>query len=131
MDDDLVLIQAGLVEDGLAKVLGVAGQSEGLGAAERGRRADLVLLVRVHLERILISTNGSPSDSSQHDHVAQDADRCNLLTPFSADFAAALACLEPALPLVPDHKNDASAIALSAVKELAKSAAAGMHRIVA
>lgn len=60
--------------------------------------------------------------------------RCVLrvLTPFRADLAAPLACFEPALPLeVPDHRTDASAIALSAVKELAKSAAAGMHRIVA
>lgn len=63
--------------------------------------------------------------------VAETGPISQSLTPFSADFAAALACLEPALPLVPDHENDASAIALSAMKELAKSAAAGMHRIVA
>lgn len=49
MDDNLVLIQARLVVGRLAGVLGVAGQSEGLGATERGRSSDLGLLVGVNL----------------------------------------------------------------------------------
>lgn len=49
VDDDLVLIKAGLVLDGLAKVLGVPGKSEGLRAAEGGRSSDLGLLVGVNL----------------------------------------------------------------------------------
>lgn len=53
VDNDLVLVQTGLVVNGLARVLGVAGQSEGLGAAERGRGPDLGLLVGVHLRKHL------------------------------------------------------------------------------
>lgn len=49
VDDDLVLIKAGLVLDGLAEVLGVPGKSEGLRAAEGGRSSDLGLLVGVNL----------------------------------------------------------------------------------
>lgn len=59
VDDDLVLVQTGLVVNGLARVLGVAGQSEGLGAAERGRGPDLGLLVGVNLEKDSISDCGS------------------------------------------------------------------------
>lgn len=127
VDDDLVLIKAGLVLNGLAEVLGVPGKSEGLRAAEGGRGSDLGLLVGVNLvEDSMVSENSDARRFvSRHSPLSK-------LTPFSADLAAALACLEPALPLeVPDHENDASAIALSAMKELAKSAAAGMHRIVA
>jgi hypothetical protein len=43
VDDDLVLVQAGLVVDGLAVVLGSARQLEGLGAVEGGRQSDLAL----------------------------------------------------------------------------------------
>lgn len=49
VDDDLVLIKAGLVLDSLAEVLGVPGKSEGLRAAEGGRSSDLGLLVGVNL----------------------------------------------------------------------------------
>lgn len=49
VDNDLVLIQTRLVVGGLAGVLGVAGQSEGLRAAERGRSSDLGLLVGMNL----------------------------------------------------------------------------------
>lgn len=127
VDDDLVLIEAGLVLDGLAKVLGVTGESESLRETERGRSSDLGLLVRVNLVQGSMVSNG-PSLIARCLVIRRGYQS---LTPFSADLAAALACLEPALPLVPDHENDASAIALSARKELAKSAAAGMHRIVA
>lgn len=50
VDDDLVLIETGLVVDGLARVLGVASQRQGLGLAEGGRSPDLDLLVGVNLE---------------------------------------------------------------------------------
>lgn len=50
VDDDLVLVQAGLVVDGLAGVLGVASQTQGLGLAEGGRGPDLGLLVGVNLK---------------------------------------------------------------------------------
>lgn len=50
VDDDLVLIEAGLVRDRLARVLGGTREDEGLGAVEGGRVADLGLLLRVHLE---------------------------------------------------------------------------------
>lgn len=59
VDDDLVLIEAGLVLDGLAEVLGVPGKSEGLGAAERGRGSDLGLLVGVDLVEGSIISNGT------------------------------------------------------------------------
>lgn len=49
VDNDLVLVQAGLVVGRLAGVLGVTGQSEGLGATESGRSAGLGLLVGVNL----------------------------------------------------------------------------------
>jgi len=49
VDDDLVLIEAGLVRDRLARVLGSPRQLEGLGAVEGGRVADLGLLVGMDL----------------------------------------------------------------------------------
>lgn len=52
VDDDLVLIETGLVGDRLAGVLGSPGQLESLGAVEGGRGADLGLLVGVDLERV-------------------------------------------------------------------------------
>lgn len=58
VDDDLVLIKAGLMLDGLAEVLGVPGKSEGLRAAEGGRSSDLGLLVGVNLvNESMISDN--------------------------------------------------------------------------
>lgn len=53
VDDDLVLIQTGLMGNRLAEVLGRARESEGLGAVEGRRGANLVLLVRVVLRRPL------------------------------------------------------------------------------
>lgn len=44
VDDDLVLIEAGLGGDGLAQVLGRAAQDQGLGAVEGSRESDLALL---------------------------------------------------------------------------------------
>lgn len=49
MDDDGLSIEAGLVGDGAAGVLGCARQTEGLGEVERGVQADLADLVRVNL----------------------------------------------------------------------------------
>lgn len=48
VDDDLVLIEAGLVVDRLALVLGVARQRQGLGAVEGRGGPDLVALVGVN-----------------------------------------------------------------------------------
>lgn len=50
MDDDLVGVQAGLVGDRLARVLGGARDHEGLWAMEGGSQADLALLLAVGLE---------------------------------------------------------------------------------
>lgn len=50
VDDDLVLIETGLVVDGLAGVLGVASQRQGLGLTEGRRGPDLELLVGVNLK---------------------------------------------------------------------------------
>jgi hypothetical protein len=47
VDDNLVLIEARLVRDGLAGVLGRAREHQGLGAVERGAVADLALLLGV------------------------------------------------------------------------------------
>lgn len=49
VDDDLVLIEAGLVGNRLARVLGLAGQLKSLWLVEGGRVADLANLVRVDL----------------------------------------------------------------------------------
>lgn len=49
MDDDLVLVEAGRVRDGLPRVLGGTRQLESLGPAEGGRGPDLARLVGVHL----------------------------------------------------------------------------------
>lgn len=53
VDDDLVLIQTGLMGNRLAEVLGRAREPEGLGAVEGRRGANLALLVRVVLRRPL------------------------------------------------------------------------------
>lgn len=45
-----MLIKTGLVVDGLAGILGVASEDEGLRATERGVRPDLGLLVGVDLK---------------------------------------------------------------------------------
>ncbi len=63
VDDDLVLIEAGLVRDRLARVLGRARQDEGLGAVEGGRSADLGLLLRVHLRGCQCCYQRSASES--------------------------------------------------------------------
>jgi len=49
VNDDLVLIEARLVRDRLARILGGAREDKGLRAVEGGRLPDLGLLVRVHL----------------------------------------------------------------------------------
>ena len=49
VNDDLMLVQARLVGERLAVVLGRSRELEGLGAVEGGRGADLALLVRVVL----------------------------------------------------------------------------------
>ena len=53
VDDDLVLIEARLRGDGLAEVLGVAGELEGLRLVEGRRGADLADLLRVRLGKML------------------------------------------------------------------------------
>jgi len=59
VDDDLVLIEARLRGDGLAEVLGVAGELEGLRLVEGRRGADLADLLRVRaLQRRLRSSVG-------------------------------------------------------------------------
>lgn len=103
MDDDLVLIQARLVVDSLAGVLGVTGQTESLGLAEGGRGSDLGLLVGVDLKN-RVSSAKKDFDASMRLQVVDGAIRqLSLLTPFRAALAAVWAFLEPALPLVPDH----------------------------
>ena len=57
VDDDLVLVQAGRVRDGLAQVLGRARELQGLGAVERGRGPDLALLVGVVLSCMLAAAS--------------------------------------------------------------------------
>lgn len=52
VDDDLVLIQAGLVRNALAGVLGRAREDQGLRAVEGRRETDLAGLVGVHLLRL-------------------------------------------------------------------------------
>ena len=84
VDDDLVLIETGSMWDGLSWVLWCTGELEGLGAVEGSRETDLADLVGVYLSRI-----SNDIKSSMH----------QLLTPFKAALAAALACLLP-LPLV-------------------------------
>ena len=49
VDDDLMLVETGLVRNRLTWVLGRAGQLEGLWLVEGGREADLAGLVRVNL----------------------------------------------------------------------------------
>lgn len=49
MDDDLVLIEAGLVRDALARVLWGAREDKGLWAVEGRRETDLAGLVGVGL----------------------------------------------------------------------------------
>lgn len=58
VDDDLVLIETGLVRNRLARVLGSPRQLKSLGAVEGGRVSDLGLLVGVNLQREF----GSASD---------------------------------------------------------------------
>lgn len=50
VDDNLVLIQTGLVRDRLSGVLGGSGEDQGLGAVEGGAGSDLGLLVGVGLD---------------------------------------------------------------------------------
>jgi hypothetical protein len=54
VDDNLVLIETGLVGDRLAWELGRSGELEGLGSVEGSRFADLSDLVRVNLDDISI-----------------------------------------------------------------------------
>ncbi len=49
VDDDLVLIEARLMGNGLSWVFGRTGELEGLGSVEGGRKTDLANLVRVRL----------------------------------------------------------------------------------
>jgi hypothetical protein len=49
VDDDLVLIEAGVAGDRLARVLGGSGEDKGLGPVESGRSSDLADLVGVDL----------------------------------------------------------------------------------
>lgn len=51
VDDDLVLIQAGLVRDRFSGVFWSARDNEGLRLVERGAGPDLALLVRVRLRK--------------------------------------------------------------------------------
>lgn len=51
VDDDLVLIQARLVGNGLARVLGSPGDLQGLGTVEAGGITGLGLLLGVRLDR--------------------------------------------------------------------------------
>ena len=53
MHDDLVLIEAGLVRDRLARVLGGTRQLQSLGTVEAGREPDLAGLVGVNLKQDL------------------------------------------------------------------------------
>ena len=49
VDDDLMLIEARLMGNGLSWVFGRTGELEGLGSVEGGRKTDLANLVRVNL----------------------------------------------------------------------------------
>jgi hypothetical protein len=97
VDDNFVLIETRLRRNGLSEVLGVAGELESLRLVEGCRGADLADLLGVDL------------DANQNEVLET---RYSKLTPFNADFAAALACF-PALPLVAAPINTyASASAL-------------------
>lgn len=87
-----MLIETGLVVDGLARVLGVAGQRQGLGLAEGGRSPDLDLLVGVNLEDGRLVSRWFP-ERSLRALRAQDVEE--LLTPFRAALAAPLAEVLP------------------------------------
>lgn len=54
--DDLVLVETRLVRNGLSWVFWLAGELEGLGSVEGGRKADLADLVGVCLFSISIAT---------------------------------------------------------------------------
>jgi len=59
VDNDLVFIEAGLMRNRLARVLGVAGELKGLGSVEGGRKTDLADLVGVSaLQSSLSSSAG-------------------------------------------------------------------------
>lgn len=83
VDDDLVLIETGLMGNRLAWVFWRTGELEGLGSVEGGRETDLADLVGVDLQFI---SNRMRLEMSVE------------LTPFKAALEAALACLLP-LPL--------------------------------
>jgi hypothetical protein len=52
VDDDFVLIETGLVRNRLAWKFGRAGELEGLGSVEGGRKTDLADLVGVNLNSV-------------------------------------------------------------------------------
>lgn len=110
VDDNLVLIETGLGNDGSTWVLWCTGELEGLGSAEGGRETDLADLVGVNLIESSVS-NINPNNGQEE------------LTPFKVALAAALAFLLPPLAAAP-IKTYASA---SALEELAISATAGAH----
>lgn len=57
VDDDLVLIETGLMRDRLSWVLGVAGELKGLGSVEGSRETDLSDLVGVSLLHVSIDND--------------------------------------------------------------------------
>lgn len=66
-NDDLVLIEARKMGDRLARVLGSAGDDEGLGAVERSAQADLALLLGVGLKKVkLAMMRLGPCRGSKH-----------------------------------------------------------------
>lgn len=103
VDDDLVLIQAGLVRNALAGVLGRAREDQGLRAVEGRRETDLAGLVGVHLLRL--SAPEVPS-------ALRERWGGEILTPLRAAFAASLAFLLPLPALEAPPSYNASAFAL-------------------
>lgn len=119
-----MLIQAGLMVGRLARVLGVACEGEGLGATERGRSSDLGLPVGVNLQydtlvRNLVLRTWQRNPERLFTYTLKSG-----LSGVLGLLAASLGALALGSTWI---QSDASAIALSAVKELAKSAAAIMH----
>jgi hypothetical protein len=84
VDDDLVLVEAGLGVDRLARVLRSTGELKGLRSVEGSRETDLADLVGVNLRHISFD-------------ALQMLRTIGKLTPFKAALAAAVAFLLPAL----------------------------------
>lgn len=86
VQDHLVSVEARLMRDRLARVLGRPRQLQSLGAVERCRPADLANFVRLNQKKNILR---------QHRRSVGDFNRISrTLTPLRTALAAALACFE-------------------------------------